>query len=57
MRPYYSDDHVTLYHGDCREVLPSLNGCDVLLTDPPYSSGGSQEAAKSSRSIGTQISG
>jgi len=36
MKPYYSDDAVTLYHGDCREILPSLGRFDLLLTDPPY---------------------
>jgi DNA modification methylase len=38
MNPYYSDDFVTLYHGDCLEVLPAINPLDValLLTDPPY---------------------
>jgi site-specific DNA-methyltransferase (adenine-specific) len=36
MKPYYADDLVTLYHGDCREVLPTVGGCDVVLTDPPY---------------------
>jgi 23S rRNA A2030 N6-methylase RlmJ len=35
--PYYQDDHVTIYHGDCRDVLPRLERGDVLLTDPPYS--------------------
>lgn len=35
--PYYSDEHVTLYHGDCREVLPHINDRpDLVLTDPPY---------------------
>ena len=36
--PYYSDGLVTLYHGDCRDVLPTVNpgSVDVLLTDPPY---------------------
>lgn len=30
----------TLYCGDALEVLPQLSGCDALITDPPYSSGG-----------------
>ena len=36
MKPYYADESVTLYHGDCREVLPTLESVDLLLTDPPY---------------------
>jgi site-specific DNA-methyltransferase (adenine-specific) len=36
MTPYYQDDHCTIYHGDCREILPALEPCDLLLTDPPY---------------------
>jgi len=36
MKPYYSDEAVTLYHGDCREVLPTLDAVDLVLTDPPY---------------------
>jgi len=36
--PYYQseDGGVTLYHGDCREILPLLGKFDLLLTDPPY---------------------
>lgn len=36
--PYYQDDSVTLYHGDCREIMPTLadDSADFVLTDPPY---------------------
>jgi site-specific DNA-methyltransferase (adenine-specific) len=34
--PYYRDDAVTIYHGDCREILPQLPMVDLVLTDPPY---------------------
>lgn len=36
MTPYYQDEAVCIYHGDCREVLPFLPKTDLLLTDPPY---------------------
>lgn len=36
MTPYYQDDHVTLYCGDMREVLPELGQVDACVTDPPY---------------------
>lgn len=44
MKPYYDEDGITIYHGDCREVLP-LVSADVVLTDPPYGiNGGSLQA-------------
>ncbi len=37
MTPYYEDKWVTIYHGDCREILPQLNvKVDSIITDPPY---------------------
>jgi site-specific DNA-methyltransferase (adenine-specific) len=36
MKPYYEDDAVTIYHGDYREILPSLELVDLVLTSPPY---------------------
>lgn len=53
MTPYYQDDLVTIYNGDARDVLADLGDTgDVWLMDPPYSSGGFQEAGRSSGSIG-----
>jgi site-specific DNA-methyltransferase (adenine-specific) len=34
VKPYYTDDYATIYHGDCREILPGLGG--TIVTDPPY---------------------
>lgn len=37
MRPYYADDTVQLFLGDCREILPSLGvRADLIVADPPY---------------------
>jgi len=38
-QPYYEDEHVTLYHGDCADILPHLPQVDLVLTDPPYGIG------------------
>jgi len=47
---------VQLYLGDCLEVMRSMpdKSVDAVITDPPYSSGGFQEAGKSVGSIGTR---
>ncbi len=34
MTPYYDEGGVTIYHGDCREMLDLA--ADVVITDPPY---------------------
>ena len=36
MKPYYDCDGITIYHADCRDVLPSLEPVDLVMTDPPY---------------------
>lgn len=36
MNPYYSDDLVTIYHGDAMDVLPELDEVGAVITDPPY---------------------
>lgn len=54
MKPYYADDAVTLFLGDCREVTAWLEA-DVLVTDPPYGIGwkrGVNEARGSKRHDG-----
>lgn len=35
-KPYYESGGITIYHADCRQVIPFLQKCDLLLTDPPY---------------------
>lgn len=40
MKPYYDDGQCVIYHGDCREVVPTLGLTrflpPLILTDPPY---------------------
>ena len=36
MTPYYKDDYITIFHGDCRFILPELREIDIIATDPPY---------------------
>lgn len=41
MKPYWqsSDGRLVIYHGDAREVIPSLDKVGLVLTDPPYAIG------------------
>lgn len=36
MKPYYQDSATTIWHGDCREILPQLDPVDLVVTSPPY---------------------
>lgn len=48
MTPYYSQGGITLYHGDCLDILAAIDSecCDLLLTDPPYGVGWKSNARK-----------
>jgi DNA modification methylase len=37
--PYYDEDGITIYHGDCLDVLPELPVADIVITSPPYNLG------------------
>ena len=39
--PYYQEDGITLYCGDCREILPQFprDSVDAVVTDPPWNMG------------------
>ena len=40
MKPYYDDGKgIVIYHGDCREILPTLPKVDLVVADPPYGIG------------------
>ncbi len=39
MKPYYQDSAVTIYHGDCREILAELPKIDLCFSSPPYNVG------------------
>jgi len=38
IKPYYQDEHATIYHGDSLEIMPQLdpNTFGMVFTDPPY---------------------
>jgi len=39
MKPYYEKDGIVIYHGDCRDILPTLEPVSLGLIDPPYNVG------------------
>lgn len=54
LKPYYEEPGITLYHGDCREILPQLkpDNVDLVLTDPPYGHGEDSNYASRKRGVG-----
>ena len=55
MTPYYQDSEVTIYHGDCREILPHIPKVDLVLTDPPYSSNRAEGEFAATRNIAVAL--
>jgi site-specific DNA-methyltransferase (adenine-specific) len=51
MKPYYDHSGVTIYHGDCREILADVKA-DVLVTDPPYGVGFHGKGTKHTKQSG-----
>lgn len=51
MTVYYDDGRITVHLGDCLEVMAGMDDGSIgtVLTDPPYSSGGRRENARSLR--------
>lgn len=45
-KPYFERDGITLYHGDCREILPLLPQVDAVVTDPPYGMGWDTDSSR-----------
>jgi DNA modification methylase len=43
MKPYYEHAGITIYHGDCEAIAPSLEQFGLLLTDPPYGIGAARK--------------
>ena len=55
MKPYYDDGRgITIYCGDCRDILPHLDPVDLVLTDPPYGIG-HKRGISSSRVTGPTV--
>jgi site-specific DNA-methyltransferase (adenine-specific) len=44
VKPYFDRDGITIYHGDCLEIAPGIEGVDTVVTDPPYGVGFREEA-------------
>ncbi len=52
MKPYYQDENVVIYNADCRDVLPTLDKIDLVLTDPPYGIDGARGGGNKARGKG-----
>lgn len=53
--PYFERDGITLYHGNCLDLLPELSDIDLILTDPPYSSGGAMRSDRMTSTVSKYV--
>jgi site-specific DNA-methyltransferase (adenine-specific) len=56
VKPYYERDGIAVYHADCFDVLPTLEGVDAFVTDPPYSSGGAFRGDRMTSTLSKYVS-
>jgi len=57
MKHYYQDDYCTIYHADCRELLPHLRGeVQLAMVDPPYGIDGGRGTTSKARGKGNYAS-
>ena len=45
IEPYYEHGGITIFHGDCREILPWVEA-DAVVTDPPYGMGWNTDSSR-----------
>lgn len=57
MTPYFSEDGITIYHADCREVLPEIEDAAVCVTSPPYNQGGKNLGYQPKSTVGQSLYG
>jgi len=55
MKHYYKDKYCTIYHADCRDILPTLGKVDLVLTDPPYGINADKNAKRNAGKGGRKI--
>ena len=55
IKPYFETEKGVLYNGNCLEIMPLLNKVDLVLTDPPYGIGETNERALSRGKIAEPI--
>lgn len=54
LKPYYEHAGIQIFHGDCRDVLPTLPRVDAIVTDPPYGVGFTGKVTKHTSNSGKQ---